>query len=103
MKKTFCNDCLTFFGKWGVFDKDGHQILPSQWDDVSLFCDSIILASITKLEPTSSYYSSSDLVRSYSLFKFDGIRVGPEEFNNIKKCPYIFCKDHYNKNIKIAN
>ena len=80
-----------FFGKWGVFDKDGHQILPSQWDDVSLFCDSIILASITKLEPTSSYYSSSDLVRSYSLFKFDGNRVGPEEFNNIKKCSNDFC------------
>ena len=86
------------FGKWGVFDKNEHQILPSQWDDITLFTDSIILASITKQVSASSYYSTSNLITSYILFKLDGNRVLPEEFNKITKCSngsYIVTKNLY--------
>ncbi len=80
-----------FFGKWGVFDKNEHQILPSQWDNITLFTDSIILASVTKQVSTSSYYSTSNLITSYTLFTLDGNKVLPDEFNNINKCSNECC------------
>lgn len=86
------------FGKWEVFDKNEHQILPSQWDDITLFTDSVILASVTKKVQTPSYNSNPNVITSYSLFTFDGKKVLPDEFNNITRCSngsYIVTKDLY--------
>lgn len=80
-----------FFGKWEVFNKNEHQILPSQWDNITLFTDSIILASVTKQVSTSSYYSTSNLITSYMLFTLDGNKVLPDEFSNINKCSNECC------------
>lgn len=74
------------FGKWNVIDKKGHQILPYQYDDITMFTDSCILTSITKRESTSSYYSSSIQTTLYMLFTLDGNQLISNEFKNIKKC-----------------
>lgn len=74
------------FGKWEVYDKNEHQIIPSQWDDITLFTDSMILASVSKQISTSSYYSTSSQVTLYTLFTLDGNKVLPEEVSSIKKC-----------------
>lgn len=73
------------FGKWGVFDKDEHQILTYQWNDITLFTGSIILASKKKYA-SSWVYSSPNQTTSYSLFTLEGLKIIPEEFDNIKKC-----------------
>ena len=74
------------FGKWGVFDKNEHQILTYQWDDISLFTDSMILASIKKPVSTSLYYSTPNQTTSYYLFTLGGIKIISEYFDNIKRC-----------------
>lgn len=80
-----------FWGKWEVFDKNEHQVIPSEWDNITLFTDSIILASVTRQVSTPSYYSTSNLITSYTLFTLDGNKVLPNEFNNISKCSNDFC------------
>ena len=79
------------FGKWEVYDKNEHQIIPSQWDDITLFTDSMILASVSKQISTSSYYSTSSQVTLYTLFTLDGNKVLPEEVSSIKKCSNDCC------------
>lgn len=86
------------FEKWGVFDKNEHQILTYQWDDIILFTDSIILASIKEPVSTSLYYSTHNRTASYSLFTLSGTKIISNEFDNIKKCSndtYIITKNSY--------
>lgn len=96
------------FEKWGVFDKNEHQILTYQWDDIILFTDSIILASIKEPVSTSLYYSTHNRTASYSLFTLSGTKIISNEFDNIKKCSndtYIITKNSYdalfNKNFDV--
>ena len=96
------------FGKWGVFDKNEYQILAYQWDDITLFTDSTILASIKKAVSTSYYYSTPNQTTSYSLFTLGGIKIISEDFENIKKCDndtYIITRNSYdalfNKNLNV--
>lgn len=96
------------FGKCGVFDKNGHQILTFQWDDITLFSDSIILASIKKPVSTPLYNSTPNQTTSYSLFTLGGTKLIPEEFDKIRKCSndtYIITKNSYdalfNKNFDV--
>ena len=60
------------FGKWGVFDKEDYQILPCQWDEISLLGDAIL---------TSSFQNTK-----YSLFTLNGEKALPDEYSNIQQC-----------------